>query len=104
MNISGTAADSIHFTADFDRDHRFGEAGERWQNIHFNSNTGSSSVNYSAIEYGTGNAANAGGGLSLMTDNITISKNTSIRKNSLSNGSGGGLYASGMALIYRILK
>ena len=93
LNTSGTASDSIYFTADRDKDHVFGETGETWKNLLFDYSSGTSLIDYAVIEYGYGDDYGFGGGIDIYADNVTI-RNSSVRYCSVS-GDGGGIYAYG---------
>ena len=96
IDISGTAADSIYFTADRAEaslpygDKTFGESGETWRALTFNISTGNSVIENAVFEYGTGSRFNEGGGIDAYTRNLTI-RNSEVRYCS-TTGNGGGIF------------
>src|SRR5664280_1866833 len=82
LNASGTSANMIRFTADFNNNGIYGETGERWGHISFqNMNSGFTSpsvINYCIIEYGQKGSdswsyATSGGGIQTAYTYLTIS-------------------------------
>lgn len=90
INVSGTVARNIFFTADRNDNQVYGESGETWLNLSFNESTGTSVIDYAIIEHGTGDAFGVGGGIDIYANNVTV-RNTTIRSCDLS-GDGGGIY------------
>jgi len=80
LTADGTSGSPIRFTADTDKDGNYGETGETWGHLSFESmgSAGSSSVTYCIFEYGKKNGAintleSVGGGLHVDFNNIIIS-------------------------------
>jgi parallel beta-helix repeat protein len=80
LNADGTSGSQIRFTADTDKDGIYGETGETWGHISFESmgSAGSSSVTFCIFEYGKKNGTintleSVGGALHVDFNNITIS-------------------------------
>jgi hypothetical protein len=101
INVNGTIAERIFFTADRQEDATqrygdkvFGETGERWQNISFDITTGTSVIDYAVLEWGTGDGYFLGGGIDIYGDNITV-RNSEIRYCTSDLGDGGGIFAFG---------
>jgi len=82
IEADGTSGNMIRFTSDDDDDGNYGETGERWGHISFQSmgSAGASVISYCIIEYGRKAGAintleSVGGGLQVDFNNITISDN-----------------------------
>jgi hypothetical protein len=96
IDINGTSGDNIYFTADRAEaslpygDKTFGESGETWRALTFNTTTGTSVIDHAVFEYGTGSRFSEGGGIDAYGRNITI-RNTEVR-NCSTSGPGGGIY------------
>lgn len=70
-----TASNKIRFTADDDGDGNFGESGERWGHISFESSSGNSVIDNAILEFGFKSGANTegyGGGIHINTNNVII--------------------------------
>lgn len=95
--VNGTSSENIFFTADraeagLSKGNKvFGETGETWKNLLFDSSTGSSTINYAVIENGTGDDYGVGGGIDIYGTSVLI-ENTTIR-NCSTSGDGGGIIA-----------
>jgi hypothetical protein len=100
LTASGSAGSMIRFTADFNNNGIYGEAGETWGHISFQSMTSGfttpSTINYCIIEYGQKNASPfnvdaTGGGIYTEFSFLTVS-NSVIRNNFA--GYGGGIFVT----------
>jgi hypothetical protein len=97
LNASGLSSSMIRFTADFNNNGIYGEPGERWGHISFESmgSAGASLINNCIIEYGdvsnTSLPNQYGGGIHTSFTNLTIS-NCIIRNNKA--GWGGGIFVN----------
>lgn len=94
LTADGTSSSKITFTADDDDDGNYGETGERWGHISFQSMgaAGVSIIDYCIIEFGdvsgnSGDPASFGGGIHVNFSNLTIS-NSIIRDNKALYGGG----------------
>jgi hypothetical protein len=103
LTASGSAGNMIRFTADFNNNGIYGEAGEKWGHISFQNMTPGfttpSIINYCIIEFGQKNSSpfnfeSAGGGIQTTYSFLTIS-NSTIRNNYA--GYGGGIYVNANA-------
>ncbi len=71
----GTFGGAILFTSDDDNDGIYGESGERWGHISFESSTGTSVIKHCTVEYGYKSGPGIegyGGGIHVNTDAVTI--------------------------------
>lgn len=99
LEADGTSGSRIRFTSDDDNDGNYGESGERWGHISFQSmgSAGASLIDNCIIEYGDvsstsllpANPSQYGGGIHTDFSNLTIS-NTDIRY--CRAGWGGGIF------------
>jgi hypothetical protein len=96
LNASGSNGNMIRFTADYNNNGIYGETGERWGHLSFQSMTigfsTPSIVNYCIIEYGQKNSnvlnvESSGGGLYTEYSNLSISN--SIFRNNFAGWGGG---------------
>ena len=94
LDIDGTAGNKIQFTADDDNDGNYGETGERWGHISFQSMgaAGNSLIDYCIIEFGykdngVASVESFGGGLYAGFNNLVVS-NCEIRNNFARFGGG----------------
>ena len=95
LTSSGTAASRIRFTADFNNNGIYGEAGERWGHIVFwkmSLTAGSSILNYCTIEFGdvsgTSNTTTYGGGILVSSFSLVTISNCIIINNKATHGGG----------------
>jgi hypothetical protein len=100
LNANGTSSRLIYFTADWDKDEIYAESGETWKNIFFLGSTGTSVINYSVIEAGTGNSG-AGGGLYITGKNISVT-NSTIRNCTTTRGGAINVNSSGTVLLQNL--
>lgn len=99
LTASGASTSKIRFTADIDKDGSYGETGERWGHISFQSmgSAGASLIDYCIVEYGDVSSTSLtpadpcryGGAIHSSFSNLTIS-NCEIRNNKA--GWGGGIF------------
>ena|GEM_PF-391640 len=83
LTADGTPGNNIRFTADNNKNGIYGETGETWGHISFQSmgSAGASSITFCIIEFGRKAGAintleSVGGGLQVDFNNVTISDNT----------------------------
>ncbi len=90
LEADGTPGSIITFTSDDDDDGNYGESGERWGHISFESSTGSSTISFCIIEYGNKSGSGIegyGGGIQINSSVVSVAHST-IRNNYAQWGGG----------------
>jgi hypothetical protein len=95
LTASGSAANIIRFTADFNNNGIYGETGERWGHIVFwnmSATAGSSILYYCTIEFGdvsgTSNTTTYGGGIFIRSFSLVTIDHCLISNNKATHGGG----------------